>query len=175
LYRYGIHGGGESTLQVNGASIYGEMPAALPGGRIVYRVIFPEKGLAVVNDDGFGSEIVLADDTATRPAVSPDGQTIAFMSRRDGNWEIYRMQLDGSGLRRLTENAANDGLPVWSPDGRSIAFASNRGGPWAIWVMNANGNNQRQLFALPGSLDGRVAGEPDYASRGWEEESLAWR
>ena len=50
------------------------------------------------------------------------------MSQRNGNWEVYRVNLDGTGLTRLTDNGANDGLPVWSPDGSSIAFASNHDG-----------------------------------------------
>ena len=44
------------------------------------------------------------------PAWSPDGQKIAFTSKRDGNWEIYVMNADGSGQRNLTRNAANDYL-----------------------------------------------------------------
>ncbi|HEX9921067.1 MAG TPA: protein kinase, partial [Anaerolineae bacterium] len=58
----------------------------------------------------------MEDDTA--PALSPDGRTIAFMSNRDENWEIYVVNVDGSNLQRLTNNPANDGLPTWSPDGR---------------------------------------------------------
>jgi Tol biopolymer transport system component len=51
------------------------------------------------------------------------------MSQRDLNWEIYVMvNLDIYTVKRLTENAANDGLPIWSPDGRTIAFASDRCG-----------------------------------------------
>ena len=49
------------------------------------------------------------------PAWSPDGRKIAFVSRRDGNYEVYVMNADGSGQRNLTHNAANDGLPAWSP------------------------------------------------------------
>ncbi|NIV31251.1 MAG: hypothetical protein GWN58_17675, partial [Anaerolineae bacterium] len=67
------------------------------------------------------------------------------MSARDGNWEVYAVNLDGSGLKRLTNNSANDGLPTWSPDGQSIAFVSNRSGAWAIWVMDRSGDNARKL------------------------------
>ena len=61
------------------------------------------------------------------PAVS--GQRVAFMSNRDGNWEIYVVNDDGSGLRRLTRNPANDGLPTsvarWSNAG--VCLGSRRG------------------------------------------------
>jgi TolB protein len=88
------------------------------------------------------------------------------MSSRDGNWEVYTVNMDGSGLNRLTNNAAHDGLPTWSPDGRSIAFVSNRDGAWAIWVMNGNGSNQRKLFNLDGSY-----GTGNYA---WTNERISW-
>jgi serine/threonine-protein kinase len=113
-----------------------------------------------------------ADDTA--PALSPDGHRVVFMSNRDGNWEIYMVNADGSDLRRLTDNAAPDGLPVWSPDGRAIAFVSDRGDGWAVWVMLPNGQGQRQLFAMEGSPDGMVGGDT-YTSRGWTEERLSWK
>ena len=41
--------------------------------------------------------------------------------------------------------------------------------------MNADGSGQRQLFTLPGSLDGRVGGEPDFVHHGWVEERISWR
>ena len=83
------------------------------------------------------------------------------------------MNIDGEGLRRLTQVAGNDGLPIWTPDGRTIVFVSDRGGSWGVYAMNSNGSSQRRLFTLPGSIDGRVAGEPGYASRGWVEERIS--
>ena len=46
---------------------------------------------------------------------SPDGSRIAFSSNRDGNFDIYTMSADGSGLTRLTNHPASDKDPVWSP------------------------------------------------------------
>ena len=74
-------------------------------------------------------------DEDTAPALSPDGQKVAFMSRREEHWDIYVIDVDGSNLQRLTTDEADDGLPTWSPDGNAIAFVSNRGGPWAIWTV----------------------------------------
>jgi TolB protein len=88
------------------------------------------------------------------------------MSARDGNWEVYTVNMDGGGLQRLTNSGSNDGLPTWSPDGRSIAFVSDRSGAWAIWVMNANGSNQRKLFDLGG---GYGTGDND-----WTSERISW-
>jgi TolB protein len=86
------------------------------------------------------------------------------MSNRTGNWEIYLMDLDGTGLRRLTDNESIDGLPTWSPNGRSIAFVSDQGGSWAVWVMNADGSSRRRLFAIGGA---------GLASN-WQHEQISW-
>jgi hypothetical protein len=74
---------------------------------------------------------------------------IAFVSNRDGNWEIYVMNADGSGVTRLTNNPANDLRPSWSPDGKHIAFVSNRDGNLEIYVMNADGSGQINLTNNP--------------------------
>ena len=48
-------------------------------------------------------------------AQAPTTAKIAFSSNRDGNWEIYLMNPDGSQQKRLTQNSARDSSPVWSP------------------------------------------------------------
>ena len=73
---------------------------------------------------------------------SPDGRKIAFMSNRDGNWDIFVMDADGANTRRLTDNSAIDALPAWSPDGTQIAFMSERDGDWDIYVMDADGEDE---------------------------------
>ncbi|MEF3276013.1 MAG: hypothetical protein K6356_16745 [Chloroflexus sp.] len=70
--------------------------------------------------------------------VSPDGKLIAFSSDRDGNWEIYVMNTDGSNLRRLTNHPATDEAPTWSADGRQLAFASDRDGDFEIYILNVS-------------------------------------
>lgn len=111
--------------------------------------------------------------TDIAPEGSPDGEKIAFMSLRTGNWELYLVNPDGSGLTRLTDNQAQDGLPTWSPDGRSIAFVSDRDGKWAVWVMNRDGSNQRKLFDIGGTIDGTVGLDPRN-SYGWTQERISW-
>ena len=59
---------------------------------------------------------------------APDGRRIAFVSSRDGRFKLYVMNVDGSGLRRLTDDDHPDDNPSWSPDGRWIAFVSTRDG-----------------------------------------------
>jgi Tol biopolymer transport system component len=89
------------------------------------------------------------------PALKANGK-IAFVSRRDGNDEIYVMNPDGSHQTNLTNNSADDYAPAWSPEGAKIAFVSNRNGNSQIFVMNADGSDPVQLtfdgFSYPGSL-----------------------
>lgn len=79
------------------------------------------------------------------PMYSPDGTKLAFTSNRDGNPEIYVMNLDGSGLRRLTNHPAIDVTPTWSPTGTQIAFTSERSGSPSIWVVDADGLGLRRV------------------------------
>lgn len=49
------------------------------------------------------------------PDWSPDGRRLLFYSDRDGNWEIYMINIDGTGLTRLTHDDAEDKWPAWRP------------------------------------------------------------
>jgi len=169
------YGGGKvegRSLSYGPDDVRGQMPAWTADGRIVFRGCDLE---SPANDcNGTGLYIVSAAPGAhtpkrltqhpedTAPAVY--GNTIAFMSNRDGTWEIYSMSLDGTGVKRLTNNAALDGLPVWSPDGKTIAFVSDQGGAWAVWAMSPNGANLRKLFPIGGGG----------LSADWQHERISW-
>jgi TolB protein len=86
---------------------------------------------------------------ATSPAWSSLNR-IAFSSLNDGNWDIFTMNADGSGLRALTTDQGNNEDPSWSPDGRYLMFSSNRTGDYHLYMMTANGQNQRQITFLTG-------------------------
>ena len=62
-----------------------------------------------------GSESSAVPGYFSLACLSPDGSKIAFESSRDGNYEIYIMNLDGSGQARLTDNPAADKFPSFSP------------------------------------------------------------
>ena len=75
-----------------------------------------------------------------------EGGKIAFQSVRNGNWEIYVMDPDGSNVIQLTdEKTSLSWEPVWSPDGNKLAFTSDRDGDWDIYVMDSDGSNVIQL------------------------------
>ncbi len=79
------------------------------------------------------------------PALSPDGNFLAFASSEDGNSEIYKQDTRSKAFARLTNNPAGDLSPTWSPTGRDIAFVSDRGGGPQLYIMSADGSNVRRL------------------------------
>ena len=96
------------------------------------------------------------------PAWSPDGRRIAFTSRRSGNYDLYVINADGSGVRRLTTDPGFDGFPSWSPDGTRIAFESSRaGGNYDIWIINADPPASPRRVTSDPAVDGLPAWSPD--------------
>jgi Tol biopolymer transport system component len=95
------------------------------------------------------------------PRVALGDERLLSGSERDGNYEIYAMNPDGTAQTNLTNNAANDGRTneyypnleetqhAWSPDGSRIAFVSYRDGNGEIYVMNADGSGQTNLTNNP--------------------------
>ena len=79
-------------------------------------------------------------------AKAPETAKIVFTSMRDGNFEIYTMNPDGSDQINLTQHRARDSAPVWSPTGGQILFQSDRGGIPDLYLMNADGTNVHQVF-----------------------------
>jgi Tol biopolymer transport system component len=84
----------------------------------------------------------------TDPVYSPDGMKLAFISTHDGDPEIFVMNADGTGLKKLTDNTNVDAAPSWSPDGGKIVFTSDRSGAFELYRMNADGS-QQQIIPTP--------------------------
>jgi Tol biopolymer transport system component len=77
------------------------------------------------------------------PAWSPDGNEIAFASKREGSFDLFVMASDGSGTRRLTATKSQDGNPSWSPDGKRLVFDRDDD----LYVVSADGSGARRLGA----------------------------
>jgi Tol biopolymer transport system component len=107
------------------------------------------------------STTIVLDADDTYPSPSPDGTRIAFQSDRAGSQDIWLVDVDGNGLRRLTTHPTLDETPVWSPDGRSIVFASARAGERDVFEVPADGGTPRSLTANPGANDDHPKFSPD--------------
>ncbi len=101
------------------------------------------------------------------PNFSPDGKQIAFVVRESNlekgttNSEIYLINVDGSDLRRMTNNESSDTHPRWSPDGSEILFLSTRTQDSQVWLLPARGGEPRQLTNFSSG-----AGSPIWAPDG---------
>ncbi|MFY7866067.1 Tol-Pal system beta propeller repeat protein TolB [Roseateles sp.] len=123
-------------------------PVWSPNGRDVAYVSFEtRKAVVWIQDVSTGKRRALADfrGTNSAPAFSPDGQQLCLTLSRDGGSQLFIINRDGSGLRRLTQSPAIDTESVFSPDGRSIYFVSDRGGSPQIYRMSVSGGAAERL------------------------------
>lgn len=94
------------------------------------------------------------------------GQEVVFASTRNGSdneahsFDLYRMQADGSGITRLTNNTDIDQIPRWSPDGGTIAFATARDANGEIYVMNPDGSGLTNLTQTSSANEAWFAWSP---------------
>lgn len=80
------------------------------------------------------------------PRFSPDGRQLAYGSSRNGQaMDVYVVNRDGTGERRLTNHPKSDNAPTWSPSGNMIAFTSDRSGSNLLYTMNTDGGELQQV------------------------------
>ena len=97
-----------------------------------------------MNPDGSGRiNLTRHDAKDSEPTWSPSGKHILFTSDRDGDNDLYRMNADGTNVRKIFEKWANRTNPVWAPDGRQIAYY--RGDKQAIYIASIDGTNEERL------------------------------
>jgi TolB protein len=134
-------------------------PSMAPDGkRFVYRSFGPDgEGLRIMNLDT-RAVTTLTEGYDNFPLWSPRGDLIMFSRAEKGDYEIYTIKPDGSGVKRLTFSRGNDAHQSWSPDGEHIVWASSRMGfkdegvytdapqPYGeLFVMRYDGSNPQQL------------------------------
>ena len=129
---------------------------------------YTDSSLYVMNMDGFSiKQLTKFPGSDFDPAWSPDGKHIAFTSLRDGNKQIYILDVDSLVESRLTKPDVNveNSQPVWSPQGDKIAYLVKRVETYQVWTMTDTGLNNAQLirsgqtlwdFSPTWSRDGKV-------------------
>jgi Tol biopolymer transport system component len=120
-------------------------PAQLPAQ--LFRIQSTGEGLEQITKGSYSS---------LAPAFSPDGKRIVFARTGVG---VLSMNLDGTGLRRLTTNG-RDSYPAWSPDSKQIVFVRPYKDGWKVYVMSASGAAEHRLPKAPPS------GRPSWTTGG---------
>jgi Tol biopolymer transport system component/serine/threonine protein kinase len=122
------------------------------GSRLAYDVVRNFSNVYSVPISATGTASLAAATQITREnqhieavAVSHDGKWIAYDSDRSGNFDIYKMRLDGGDPIQLTSAPSNEFKPAWSPDDKLIAYHSQRSGVRHIYTMNADGSGETQV------------------------------
>ena len=120
------------------------------GKRIGFSASSPGSNLSqvyVANADGSGVKLLTPQAPSYFHGWSPDGKWLAFVGRRNGKYELFRVAVEGGEEQRLTSAGAYDDGPEYSPDGRWIYFNSDRSGAWEIWRMPASGAGEGDKLA----------------------------
>lgn len=123
-------------------------------------IVLGPREIWVMNADGSNRvNLTNHDGDDEGPRWSPDGSKIAFESDRNGEWEIFVMNNDGSDSRRLGVGER----AKWSPDGSKILFDVARPDPWQHdpFIMNDDGSGRRKLADLPNLTTTSVSWSPN--------------
>jgi eukaryotic-like serine/threonine-protein kinase len=131
------------------------------GNRLVYTESFDDTNIYGYEGPGFATTsapgrfdgpkgLILSSRRDDSPSISPDGERIAFVSKRTGNEEVWVCDRNGGRPAQLTSfKGPGTGTPRWSPDRHWIAFDSLAAGNPNIYVMSANGGASRRLTTGP--------------------------
>lgn len=96
------------------------------------------------------------------PAWSPDGKTLALtLSRKDGDVDVYTLNLNSQVLTRMTFDPGIDTEPTWSTDGNKLYFMSDRAGGPQIYEIEVAQPNRATRVSFEGSYNARPRLSPD--------------
>jgi TolB protein len=98
------------------------------------------------------TQLTNAKGTSEHPTWSPDGSQIAFMSDRDGDWDIYIVNVGLTGkVINITNNRTSERFPSWSNNGRYIVYHSDRDGNNQLFIYDLESKEETRLTTSPGS------------------------
>jgi TolB protein len=96
------------------------------------------------------------------PAWSPDGRSLALtLSRKDGDVDVYTLELQSQTLTRMSFDPGIDTEPVWSVDGRKLYFTSDRAGGPQIYEVDVSQPQRPTRLTFEGAYNARPRLSPD--------------
>ena len=159
---------GEHELVPTPAKFNRHLTFSSDGKRMVYVQTENQSNIKTVPFDienekitGEPFSVTHGDFEFTAPELSPDGTKFVARLIRKTQDDIVSINLDGTGIRDLTNDTAFDRYPRWSHDGKRIAFASDRSGNYEIWFMDSDGTNLRQITDIKSAQGSFPIWSPD--------------
>jgi len=145
---------GEPQRLTTGLSMHGISADA--AGNLAYSALntsvsiwsapIPASGIA---NPASARQITSSNERIETVSASSDGQWLAFDSDRGGNFDIYKIRADGSGMEQVTRDAADDFRPFWSHDGTRISYHSWRSGNRDVYTIAVNGTDEKLAVGGP--------------------------
>ena len=102
-------------------------------------------------DGGEAKRITFTGNYNISPRVSADGKTLAYISRRDGNYQLYVMDL-ASGQEQRLSDSTDDQYPSFAPNGKYIMYATQAGGRKSLAVVSVDGRVKQRLTTQAGNI-----------------------
>jgi len=131
-----------------------------PSGSRLWTYLLPVLALAILAAVVVGGYSILSSGGIS--LLSPRSGRIAFMSDRDGNWDIYIMDRDGNNVQNLTNSPAREGIPIHAAGQDKLIFASDQGGPTLdVFTIDLDGNNANNITQTPDSNEIPISWSPD--------------
>lgn len=150
-----------------GANMCQHRPRWSPDGK---KIAFQQNldKIVLMNTDGSGMRVLPFSGLLSGFTWSPDSTKLVFSGMRisESDYDLFRINVDGTGLARITDNTWDEQHPAWSPDGAKIAYVSDYsdGGQIlaaGIFVMNADGTGQMRITGSQDWDDSNPAWSPD--------------
>jgi len=120
--------------------------------------------LSTIGVDGMDLRTIAAGESLYYLQWSPDGKHIAYVSRQQGNAEVYVLPAQGGKPRNVSNSPWNDTKPLWSPDSQELVFSSDRNTPDGIYWMWPDGSQQTRMTTGP--VEPRAGGALPYVYPG---------
>jgi hypothetical protein len=101
-------------------------------------------------DSGRKRVITSGSNESWRPVFSPDGRTVAFISKVGDQFDLFQYDLISGSLKRLTDTPFDEWDPQFAPDGRRLVYAAKAHGNWDLFLLSLSSGDLTQLTATRG-------------------------